>query len=73
MKRCHGAMEQQTGEREKIYARVASPGDPIPFNVEATPVDDMPPEGQEIRAAVKLMSNGRTGGSGGMKTEHLKE
>ena len=73
MKRCHYTMEQQTVEREKLYARVAPLGDPIPCSVEATPVDDLPPEDHKIRAAVKLMSNGRTGGSGGVNIEHLKD
>ena len=66
-------MEKQTLEREKLYERVAPPGDPIPCNVPATPVNGRPPEDHEIRAAAQKMSNRRTGGSGGMKAEHIKE
>ena len=66
-KRCHDVMEKQTLDREKLYARVAPPGDPIPCNVPAIPVNERPPENHEIRAAAQKMSNGRTGGSGGMK------
>ena len=65
-------MEKQTKEREELYTRNASKGDPIPINVEPTAVNDAPPEDMEIRAAVRKMNNGRAGGASKMRAEDLK-
>jgi hypothetical protein len=72
-KKCHTSMENQTVEREELYARVPPPGDPIPCNVPKTPINDAMPSDSEIRGVVKALWNGRAGNTRGMKAEHLKQ
>ena len=66
-------MEKQTVERETLYARQPSPGDPIPINVEPSYVRDDKPGDTKIRATVQKLSNGRAGGASKMRADDLKE
>ena len=49
-------------EREELYGYQASPGKHIPSNRDPIPLPDEAPLDKEIRAAVKALCNGRTGG-----------
>ena len=71
-KRCHAAMEQQTLEREALYAAVDPPGQPIPCFTEQIDVVDEAPSGALIREAVGDLKNGRAKGAAGMRAEDLK-
>ena len=70
-KPCHNTMDAQTIEREKLYAKVEPPGEPIPINVEPFAINDATPTEAEIRAVVKGLKNGRAGGVSGIKAEHI--
>jgi len=65
-------MEALTQERVDLYTAETPPGDPIPINVDPFDVNDDIPTDGEIREAVKSLRNGRAGGLGGMRAEHLK-
>jgi hypothetical protein len=65
-------MDKQTAEREELYRKVSPPGDPIPINVEPFDLDDSIPEDAAIREVVAGLKNGRAGGSGGVRAEHIK-
>ena len=39
-KPCHDSMDKQIAEREELYWKVSSPGDPIPINVEPFDLND---------------------------------
>ena len=65
-------MAKQTQERRELYAKVPLPGDPIPINVEPSPVRDEVPEEPEIRTKVKNLRNGRSGGAAMIKAEDIK-
>ena len=56
-----------------MYRKVPPPGNPIPINVEPFDVEDDCLEDVEIRAAVKQLRSGRTGGASKMKAEDIKE
>ena len=71
-KRCHAAMEQQTKEREALYAAVDPPGEPIPCNVEPTDVEDDAPSDALLREVVGALKNDRAKGAAGMRAEDLK-
>ena len=71
-KLCYDSMKNQTKERVDLYQNVAPPGDPIPINVEPFDIEDSVPEDAELREVVTYFRNGRAGGSGGIKAEHIK-
>ena len=62
-KRCHAAMEQQTKEREALYAAVDPPGLPIPCNVERVDVEDGAPSDALLREVVTKLKNDRAKGA----------
>ena len=72
VKRCYASMEHQTVEREALYDFQAPPGEHIPRNREPVHLPDEAPSDAEIRAAVKNLKNGRTGGGTMMRAEDLK-
>ena len=72
-KPCFHTMERQTLERVDLYARMLSPGDPLPINVERTEINNDVPSDGEIRTAVSKLYNGRAAGASGMRAEHAKE
>ena len=49
------------------------PGAPIPINVEPFDINDATPTETEIRAVVKGLKNGRSGGVSGIKAEHITQ
>ena len=55
-----------------MYWKVSLPGDPIPIKVKNFDLDDPVPENSDIRAGVAGMQNGRAGGFGGIRAEHIK-
>jgi hypothetical protein len=65
-------METLTQEQIDLYTAEPQPGAPIPINVDPFDVNDDIPTDGEIREAVKCLRNGRAGGLGGMRAEHLK-
>ena len=65
-------MARQTEEREELYARRDPPGEPIPCNVARPRLKDGPPPDEELRAAVKKLRNGRTGGGSTIGAEDVK-
>ena len=65
-------MEQQTKEREALYAAVDPPGAPIPCNVEPTDVEDDAPSDALLREVVGALKNDRAKGAAGMRAEDLK-
>jgi hypothetical protein len=65
-------MKTLTQERIDLYTAAPPPGAPIPINVDPFDVNDEIPTDGEIREAVKSLRNGRAGGLGGMRAEHLK-
>ena len=56
-KRCHAAMEQQTKEREALYAAVDPPGLTIPCNTERIDVEDEAPSDALLREVVAGLKN----------------
>ena len=72
-KPCYESMAKQTKEREELYTEIPPPGDSIPIHVEPFDLNDEVPEEVEIRAVVAKMRNGRAGGSGGIRAEHIKD
>jgi len=71
-KPCRQTLERQTREREELYARVPSPGDPIRINVDPKPVRDDAPTDAELRVVVRGLRNGRAGGASLMRAEDIK-
>ena len=61
-----------TAERVELYNYVPYPGENIPIPVETFPVDELVPTEEEIEGAVKLLHNHHSGGTSGMRDEHLK-
>jgi len=70
---CFDSMVKQTQERKELYAKVPPPGDPIPINVEPSPVRDEVPEEPEIREKVINLRNGRSGGAAKIRAEDIKQ
>ncbi len=71
---CFQTMERQTEERVELYRRRDSSGLPIILDhaeMRAEIRDDTPDE-EEIRAAVRELTNGRSAGVSRMRAEHLK-
>jgi hypothetical protein len=62
----------QTAERVPLYGRVASKGDPIPIHVDKANILDDIPSGEELRAIVRELQNGRAAGATGLQVEHIK-
>jgi hypothetical protein len=48
-KPCYRTMERQTPERVNLYARMQSPGDPLPLHFTPVKIDDNVPTDSEIR------------------------
>ena len=71
-KPCYKTMATQTAEREELYRKVHPPGEPIPWNVDTTDVENAVPGNAEFREVVAGMRNGRAGSVFGMKAEDLK-
>ena len=69
---CYRELEKQTVEWEKLYAKRPPPGERIPSNIERRATPDHPPEDQELRRAVKGLSNGKADGASKMRAEDLK-
>ena len=65
-------LERITAERVDLYSYVPSPGTNIPVTVRLVPVDDSVTMEDEIKEAVKNLRRNRSGGSSGMRDEHLK-
>ena len=59
-------------ERVELYWKVPPPVDPIPINVGPFEIGDLVQEDATIREVVAGLRNDRAGGSGGIKTEHIK-
>ena len=55
-----------------MYWKVSPPGDPTSINVEHFDLDDSIPEDAAIREVVAGLRNGKAGGSGGVRAEHIK-
>ena len=56
-------MEQQTKEREALYAAVDPPGAPIPCNTEPIDVEDDAPSDTLLREVVGALKNDRAKGT----------
>jgi hypothetical protein len=69
---CPQTMVKQMAERVDLYRQRYPPGDPLPINIDPIPVDDGTPSEGEIRVAVAGLSNGRAGGTSGMRAEDVK-
>jgi hypothetical protein len=69
---CPQTMVKQTAERVDLYRQRDPPGEPLPINIDLIPVDDRTPSKGEIRVAVVGLSNGRAGGTSGMRAEDVK-
>jgi hypothetical protein len=72
-KLCHLTMTHLTKERTALYARVPTPGGRFPIVVDPFFVQDKLPTDSKIRDGVQRLWNGSAAGTGGMRTEHLKE
>jgi hypothetical protein len=70
---CPQTMERQTKERIALYTRRTPPGEPLPINIDPTPIPDGVPTNSEVREAVGELANGRSGGASKMRAEHMKE
>jgi hypothetical protein len=66
-------MECQNSERIDLYARRASPGDPLPINYGPIEINDNAPSNAEIRLATSKLSKGRAVGASGMRTKQVKD
>jgi len=69
---CPQTTERQTDKRVELYVRRAAYGESFPANGTPFEIRDNEPSEGEIRAAVMEMSNGRCGGTSGIKAEQLK-
>ena len=65
-------LEWIMAERMDLYRYVLSPGTNIPIYVNPVPVDDSVPTEGEIEGAVKNLRRNQSGGTSGMRSEHLK-
>jgi hypothetical protein len=66
-------MVKQMAEHAKLYRQQdPPPREPLPINIDPTPVDGRMPSKGEIRVAVAGLSNGRAGGALGMRAEDVK-
>ncbi len=65
-------MVKQTAERIELYMRRDPPGEPLPININPIPAKDEMLSKGEIRVAVAGLSNGRAGGTSGMRAEDVK-
>jgi hypothetical protein len=72
-KPCFHTMECQTSERIHLYARRASPGNPLPINYGPIKINGDAPLDKEIRLTTSKLSNGRAAGASGMRAEHVKD
>jgi hypothetical protein len=71
-KPCYATMEKQMEGREDLYGYKSSPGEHIPANRDRAHLQDEAPPDGELRAAVKTLRNGRSGGGTNMRAEDLK-
>ena len=69
---CYASMKRQTEEREDLYGFQVSPGEHMPINRDPILLPNKAPPDADIRAAVKRLRNGRTGGGTMMRTEDIK-
>ena len=65
-------LEKITAEQVDLYSYVLPPGENIPVSVEPFPVDESVPTEDNIEWAVTQLHNHRSGGTSGMRAEHLK-
>ena len=65
-------LKRITAERVDLYSYVPPPGENISVSVEPFPVDYLVPTEEKIEWAVKLIYNHRSGGTSGMRAEHIK-
>jgi hypothetical protein len=70
---CPQTMARQTEERIALYTRRTPPGEPLPININPTPIPDGVPTDSEVRDAVGELTNGRSGGASKIRAEHMKE
>ena len=61
-----------TAERVDLYSYVTSLGTNIPICVKPVPVEDSVPTEDKIEGAVKNLRRNQSGGTSGMRAEHLK-
>jgi hypothetical protein len=69
---CPQTMVKQTAEHVDLYRQQDPPGEPLPINIDPIPVDDSTPSKGEIRVAVAGLSNGRAGGTLGVRADDVK-
>ncbi len=69
---CH-TLERQTLERVDLYARRASPGDPLKINVTQVKIKNDVPSDGKLRKVVSKLTNGRAAGATGMGAKHVRE
>ena len=65
-------LDRITEEQVGLYRYVLPPGDNIPVSVDPLPVENPAPTEDEIEWAVKLIRNHCSGGTSGMRAEHIK-
>ena len=65
-------LKRITAELVDLYSYVPSPGENIPVTMAPVEVDDSVPTEDEIEEAVKKFRRNRSGGTSGMRAEHLK-
>lgn len=65
-------LEKQTNKRVQLYGLVPSPGGHTPINVDKANVANHTLNDDEIREAVKGLSNGRAGGVSKIRAEDIK-
>ncbi len=72
-KPCFQTMEHQTSERIDLYARRASPGDPLPINYGPIETNNNAPLDADIRLATSKLSNGQAAGASEMRAKQVKD
>ena len=65
-------LKQTSNLRGDLYRQLPLEGEPMPILVQKVSFTDGPPEGEKIAFLVRKLLAGRTGGTLGMKAEHLK-
>jgi hypothetical protein len=66
-------MERQTSERFNLYARRASPGNPLPINYGPIKINGDAQLDKEIRLATSELSNGRAMDASGMGAKQVRD
>jgi hypothetical protein len=68
----HRDEESVRREYETLFTRADPEGEPIPIHIEPTPINDEPPNENEVVKALKRLRLGKSPGASGIRAEDLR-